>query len=179
MVMQTPRLKQLITENYEINQIQHYTTIMKDEINNFINSVSKQKCVVNLITNLTLTSVSSYVLFNSVGFDPFQTYNATTGVFTSPVTGVVEISCNIIATGPAGSNMQVVGQINKSAISGSPITNYDFNLSYIGNVATANLNGVQLINLNKGDQVRIVFVSTNVPVTISSIPNNSQITFQW
>lgn len=181
MRIQLPRLKKLTTGSYEIDQIQSFTDNLTGQLNNYISSLSTQQTILGLVNPLTFNAVNTYVIFPSIVYDAFSTYDIITGSFTSPVTGLVQISVNIFAVAGASSTMQLVGQINKSAIdpSATTITNYDFNLASVTNATTATLAGKQTLQLNKGDVVRLIFTTSANPVSFPNTPYNPQVSFTW
>lgn len=183
--VQIPSFRQLITENYEINKIQANVKSLALQTNNYVASLSTQRTVVSLTSPLNFTFNgglrNAYVIFNNPVFDPFGAFNASTGLFSSPIQGVIQVSADILVTGVTGT-YQLLVQLNKAGITpvNAPITNYDYRLSYsdFGTSGHGTLSGIVFVPVNQGDTIALVYTSTVNATSFNASPD-SQVAFSW
>ena len=182
MALQLPSLKKLTTNNYEINQIQDYTSNAFSQVNNYISGLSNNHAIVGLSTENSFGSGTNYyVVFNNSISDPQNAYNVTNGIFTAPITGFVQVTANILVQAGSGT-FGLVAQVNRTAIAGgaSFITNYDLRICYIesGSSGLVLLSGTNFLNLNQNDKVSLVY-STTVASSIFNASPDAQVSFLW
>lgn len=187
-IIKRPVYRRINTDDYTTELIQNYIRNAFAETTTYVDQQETKKAILTLSSEITLGFSAAlhnlYLTFSQAQYDPFETYNITTGVFTAQTAAWHLIRFDVLFTTTGTQFRSVLGQINKSAITTGagatePATNYDDLLAF----GTDNLlAGEKYIFLNKNDTFRtVVYNKDNTPATLVYDPDiiKSQLSFVW
>lgn len=191
-----PHLRQLNVKSYEINQIQSYASQALNETVRYIDLQETKKAVIGISATYTFNCVAGhrndYLTFQTPLYDPFQTYNPITGVFTAPLKAIYYVSVNFLLSSSAAGDFRLLGQLNQSDIQPQATigTNFFFSFSYGILAATGDIqmSGAAYVPMLKDDQFKLYLYSSVDNPTIASPANptptqpasrNAQVSYTW
>ncbi len=187
-MIRKPLLNQLNVQRYEIIQIKSFSDESLKVTTRYIDSQSTKKCVLVSTAQIQLNCVvghrNDYLVLQSANYDPFNAYDASTGIFTAPQDAQYEINVNLFMSASAAGQFGAFGQVNKQDITPQATqgTNYETLLSFINTAAAQSflLEGSKILQLAKGDQFKIfIFSSVDNPLILFAGGNTAQVSFQW
>lgn len=170
-----------VSDDMQLNLVQGEITKSLKSVNNVVSSLSNNICMTGLTSSSNSFTVpaSGTIILNNIGVDSYGLYDITTGIFKSPINGVLNFTIGInVLTPSIGVSLYLMKNPNSQATLSSLINNPTISTLIYNNPSTVTnsiINVSWYCIANRGD----VILFYNGGSSFSTSYNNAQITMKW